>query len=172
MGLAVRGRLGNQRSAGNEHRPERLHDRARQLVLDREDALQLPVVALRPEVIAALAVDQLRSNAQGIPFATHAALQDGGDAELLADLPYTEVLALVGKGRRPRDDANAVDVRQRVDQLLGHAVGEVLVVAPAAQVGKGEHGDRRRARHGSTAVVAPREIRGQAGEQTDRDQHQ
>src|SRR2546423_15405784 len=43
--------------------PQRLRDGARDLVLQGEDALQLAVVALRPEVVAVAHLDELRRHA-------------------------------------------------------------------------------------------------------------
>ena len=50
--------LTHQLALRDELRFERLHNVARQLVLEREDVLQLPVVAFRPDVITVRRADQ------------------------------------------------------------------------------------------------------------------
>ena len=68
------------------------------------------------------------------------------DAELAADLPDVRVLALEREGRRARRHAQRPDPRQRVDDLFGHAVAEVLGPGVRAHVAEGKHGDRGRLR--------------------------
>ena len=76
------------------HQPElqRLDDGARDLVLDGEDVLELPVVGLGPELVAVLDVHELGRDADAVPDLAHAALEHGRHAELLADLPDVHVL--------------------------------------------------------------------------------
>jgi hypothetical protein len=54
------------------------------------------------------------------------------------------VLALEGERGGPRHDTQSLDFAQRVDDLLGHAVREVLVVRVGAHVGEREHRHRWR----------------------------
>jgi len=162
MGLGAHGGRLDQRTVLHEPRLERQHDRARQLVLDRKDALELAIVALRPQVIPVRHADQLREDPELIALSAHAPFQDGGDVQLRADLPDVEVLALEEECGGAGDDANALDVGERVDDLLGHAVGEVLVLLVAAQVREGQHHDRRRCRRG-LAPAAEAEVPDQAG---------
>src|SRR6267378_4063827 len=97
--LAARGRLAYQRRARfHESGPESLDDRAGQLILDREDAPELAVVCLRPQMVAVRGIHQLRRDPHRAAFAPDAPLNDGGDGELLADSPDAHVPSLEREG--------------------------------------------------------------------------
>ena len=155
-------RLRRQRRMLEEPGPERVGDGTRQLVLDRKDALQLPVVRLGPQVVSVRGVDQLGGKPQRIALAPDAPLQDGGDGELLADLADAEVLVLVGECRGARDHPEPIDVGERVDHFLGDSVREVLVVLRGAHVherqdrDRGARGSRGRVRCPARAREVPR----------------
>ena len=123
----------------SQHATQRLDDVARDLVLDGEHVLQLPVVALGPELVAVGDIHQLGGEAQHAPGLANAALEDGVDLELLAD--GTDVLAfsLEGKGRGARCHPKCGHPGEGVDDFLGDAVGEVLVVGIGAHVEEREH---------------------------------
>jgi hypothetical protein len=70
-----------------------------------------------------------------------AALQDVGDVQFLCNLRDLNLLALEGKRRRARDHEQVSDLAELVDQLFGHAIGEVLLRRVAAHVGEGQDGD-------------------------------
>jgi len=63
-------------SAGN-----RGNDGAGQVVLDGEDVFEISVIPLCPNVITALALNQLRDHANAITRFAHAACNDIRDAE-------------------------------------------------------------------------------------------
>ena len=132
----------------------------RQLVLDREDALQFSVVRLGPQVVSVRGVDQLGGEPQRVAFAPDAPLQHGGDGELLSDLADAEVLVLVGERRSARDDPEPVDVGERVDHFLGDSVRKVLVVLRRAHVHERKDRDRRarRRRAGGRGPARAREV--------------
>ena len=67
------------------------------LVLDGKHVLQLSIVALGPTVSAGDGVDELRGDADAIASAANAAFEHVADAELAADLPDIDRLALVLK---------------------------------------------------------------------------
>ena len=52
------------------------------------------------------------------------------------------MLALVDEGRVARDDEEPAQLRQRGDDVLADAVGEIILLRLAAHVGEGQHGDR------------------------------
>ena len=79
---------------------EGIHDGRGDLVLDREDVLQLAVVLFGPEVIAVGDIDQLRRDAQPVTRFLHASLEHRLHVELAADLP--DVFGLPFEDRRPR----------------------------------------------------------------------
>ena len=111
------------------------------LVLDGEDVLGAPVVTLRPEVVAGRHVDELGGDAQLVAGFPDAALEDGADVQALADLPDVLGLALEGEGGGPSDDPQRLDVGQRVEDLLGHPVAEVLLLGVGGEVREGQDGD-------------------------------
>ena len=128
---------------------QRGHHRPGDLVLDGEDVGQVAVEALRPELVAIRGVDQLRRDAQSGAGLADAAFQDVGHVELLAHGSQILALALEIEGRRTRSDAQAGDLGQRVDDLLRHAVGEVLLIVLGAHVHEGQDGDRGRGHSGA-----------------------
>ncbi len=65
---------------------QRRNDRTGDFVLYLEDVIQLPVIGLRPEVIAVVRPNQLRGNAQRLARLAHATFQHVRDAERSGDL--------------------------------------------------------------------------------------
>lgn len=53
-------------------------------------------------------------------------------------------LPLVGEARIAGDDEQPTHARQRGDDLVDHAVGEIILRRIAAEILEGQHGDRRR----------------------------
>src|SRR6266700_8307463 len=74
---------GNGRSNGDRYR-------FRYLILNRKDVHEIAVVALCPDVLAGLGLDELSSNANPIPSAAQAALEHPAHAELAADLSHVD----------------------------------------------------------------------------------
>ena len=68
------------------------------VVLNGEDVGELAVVAFRPEVITILCVNELCGDADASARPTHAAFEDGADAERFGDL--RDVLLLAAKRER------------------------------------------------------------------------
>ena len=112
------------------------------LVLDREDVVEVAVEAFSPQVAAVLAVDQLGVDAHAIAGLAHASLQDRAHAEVLAHLRDVGRLALVGEGGVAGDDEQARNLGQIGDDVLGDAVGEILLLGIARHVVEGQHCDR------------------------------
>ena len=92
VGGHVVGRLRAARSrAAASTRPGRVATIARRdLVLDREDVLEVAVVALGPEVAVGLGVDQLHRDAHPLADLAHAALDDVLHAELARELLHVD----------------------------------------------------------------------------------
>ena len=80
-----------------EVRLDRRDDALGDLVLDRKEVAQLAVVAIGPDVLADLGVDELRRHPHAPAGDAHAALEDVADAELLGDLAHVCRLAFVGE---------------------------------------------------------------------------
>ncbi len=130
---------------------KRAHDLLQHLVLQAEDVVELAVVALGPKVAAGGRVDQLRVDAHLLAGLAHAALQHVSDTERLADLADIDLAPLVAGRRGSRNDRQAGNLGQVGDQVLGHAVREILLLGVAAHVDEGQDGDRclRRLRRGN-----------------------
>jgi len=58
-----------------------------------------------------------------------------------ADLLYVHGSIFVGEARISGDHKEPSDARQRSDDLLDHAIGEVFLFRVAAQVLERQHGD-------------------------------
>jgi hypothetical protein len=102
-----------------------------------------PIVALRPQVIAGLRLDELRGDPNAVASLAHAAFENVANPQLASDLAYIDVSALVGEARVACDHEQPSQPRQAGDDVLGDAIGEVFLLGVAAHVGKGEDGDGR-----------------------------
>lgn len=90
---------------------------------------------------AVLGVDELAGDAHAAAHLAHAAFQHVAHAEFAPDLLHIHRAALVGEARVPRDDEQPADARQAGDDVLDHAVGEIVLIGIAAQVDERQHGD-------------------------------
>ena len=81
----------------------------------------------------------------GFPYA---AVQHVVCAKLAADVLNPDRLPLEDEARVAGDHRERAPGAQRADQVLGQAVGEVLLIGIAAQVQEREHGDR-----GSSGII-------------------
>ena len=111
-----------------ERRAQCARNGLRDVLFDREHVGELAVVTVRPEVDPVVGLDQLRRYAHTVARAAHGAVDEIGRAERLAD--RAEVLALVFelKSRRAPDDTQVRHFRKRRRDLVGHAVGEELLL--------------------------------------------
>ena len=71
-----------------------------------------------------------------------APLENGADAELPCDLPYALVRVLEAHRGGAGDDLEVVNLRELRDDVLRHAVAEVLLILRRAVVLEGQHRDR------------------------------
>ncbi|MCY1235083.1 hypothetical protein D9M72_476870 [compost metagenome] len=88
-------------------------------------------------------IDQLPGNAQPVTALAHTAFEYVAHAQLLADALGIHRLALVGEARVARDDEQPADARQRGDDVLHHAIGEIVLFRVPAQVVERQHGNGR-----------------------------
>ena len=116
-------------------------DASADLVLQIEDVVELPVVALGPHVMPGLGVDQLRRHANPAATLAHAALDDVARAQFLADLANIGRDPLEGKGRVAGDHRKRLPQRQRGDDVLGQPVREVVLLGITADVLERQHRD-------------------------------
>ncbi len=109
--------------------------------LNREDVLEIAVVALGPDMVAAFGLDELGGDAHPVPGLAHAALDDVIDTQLAPDLADIDRLALEGERRVAGDHEQRAEAREFSNNVLGDAVGEVLLLGVARHVVEGQHGD-------------------------------
>jgi hypothetical protein len=93
-------------------------------------------------VVVVDGVDQLRRDTNAIAGFLHAAFQHVADAEILGHRPWGHRLAAIDLGRVARDHEKARVLRQRVEEVVGQSVGQVVLRRIAAQIGERKHGDR------------------------------
>ncbi len=113
------------------------------LVLQVENVFQRAVVAVGPQMRPGRGLDQLRRDAHPVARLAHASFQDIAHAELTPDLSHIDGSALVGEARIARDHEQPFDPRQAGDDVLDHAVGEILLLRIAAHVLERQDRDRR-----------------------------
>ena len=100
-----------------------------------------PVIGFRPDNVTAVRADQPRGDPKPRARFSHAPIQYVSDTQRFGDLGDGNLFALeIERGRGSRHP-QARDLAEPVDQFLGHAVGELLVVHPFSQIEKREHGD-------------------------------
>ena len=100
------------------------------------------VVAFGPVMAAGRRVDELRADAQLLAGPAHAAFEHVADAKLARDLLHIDRAALVDERRVAGDDEQPADAGQPGDQVLGDAVGKILLIGIAAHIGERQHRDR------------------------------
>ena len=113
------------------------------LVLYVEDVLQLAVEALGPDVVVGVGVDELRRDPQAVAGLSHAAFQDVAGPQLPGDLADPGVLVFEREAGVAGHHGKRAPVRQSGDDVLGQAVGEVLLLGVAAHVLERQDSDRR-----------------------------
>ncbi len=120
---------------------ERAGDSSGELVLHGEDVLQLTVVALRPEESSVVGGGELRGDAEPVALSAHTALEHHRDVEECTDRPHVERAPLEREDGGARGDAHRFVLVERVDQFIGDAVAQVLVLRVRTGVDEREYGD-------------------------------
>ena len=132
-------------TAGIRHhlRSDRTRYSARDLRLDLEDVLQLPVEGLAPDLHTAR-VDQLRGHAELITRLAYAPLQHVVHTQECADPLDPIVTPLERERGGAPDHIEPGRSCEPIEDLLGDAVAEILIVGVIADVSEGQYGDRVR----------------------------
>src|ERR1700733_3163280 len=99
---------------------------------------------MRPQMISSRGVDKLRGDAHLVAVLAHAALEHCTNVELTRDVGDIRILTLEGEGGRARRDLELRNRGERVQELLGKAVGEIVLLGIAAHVDKRQDGNRVR----------------------------
>ena len=141
-------------------RLDRRHHLLGDLVEHGEHIAQLAVVPLGPDVLAGLGLDQLAADPDTFACGAHAALEHIAHAKLARDLPHVDRAALVDEARIAGDDEQPAQPRERRDDVLGDAVGEVVLLGIAREVGERQDRNRRPGWRGERLSGARRGRRG------------
>ena len=105
-----------------------------------------PVEAICPKIGPGASIDELRRDANAVRRLAHTSFHDVAHAQLTPNLLHVDRAPLVGEARIARDDEQPAHARQRRDDVLDDAVGEVFLLRITAQVLERQNGDRRRVR--------------------------
>ncbi len=155
-GAPVGGRRARRRVTADR---ESLGDCVRHVVRDREQLLLRPVEALGPELETVGHADDARAHAQHRAGAAHRPLDHDLHTQLAPDGAHVAVVVAEARDGAARQDLQARRHRQRVGQVVAHALGEVRVLR-GPQVAERQHRDalcvrlerqRRRGRYRLTA---------------------
>src|SRR5215472_3816902 len=98
------------------------------LILEVKNLFKRPVEAVGPQMRPVTRIDQLRRDAHSTSGFAHRALKNVADAEFATDLLHIYGLAFVSKTRIARDNKEPPNAAQRGNDLLDHAIGEVLLL--------------------------------------------
>src|SRR5713226_5818976 len=93
-------------------------------------------------MVAATGIYQLGGYPHVVAGFAHTALQYVRHSQFATDVLHLRRLALVGEGRRARDDKQIREPGESGNKVVGDAIAEIFLVAVAAHVGEGQHGYR------------------------------
>ena len=113
------------------------------VVLHFEDVAvgQGAVEGLRPDLVTAGGVDDLRRDSQPISRLADPSLEEKAHVELAADRLWVGGLTFVPDCLVATGDQQRAVAGQTVDDVLGDAVGKELLVGIAARMSERQHGD-------------------------------
>ena len=117
-------------------------DAAGDFVLQGKDVADLAVVPFGPVMAAGQRIDELRRDAQPRARPADAAFEYIAHAEIARDPLHVDCPALVDECRVAGDDEQPADAGEPGDQILGDAIGKVLLFGIAAHIGERQHRDR------------------------------
>src|SRR5229473_376846 len=95
-------------------------------------------------MVAAGRIHQLRGYPYGVGSLAHAAFQYVLHPQFATYILHFCCFALVGEGRRARDDKEVREPGESSNKVVGDAIAEIFLVAVAAHVGEGQDRNRRR----------------------------
>jgi hypothetical protein len=103
-----------------------------------EHVAEAAVVILGPHVGVLARVHELRGNADTLCRRAHAAFQDEVEVEFGGDLVGGLCAGFIREcgGARDHAQADGIEPGQTIDHLLGEAVGEIVLLRVAAQIGE------------------------------------
>lgn len=138
------------------------------LSLDREHVLELPVLTMRPDAAAIGGADDVDGDADALAQLTHRTLDQVGDAERGAYACRAVGGVAELEAGILADHLEPVDLGEIRIQLLGKAIGKILLLGIVAVVGQREYrdgsfrqlGQRRVEQRGGGGIVARNELIG------------
>jgi hypothetical protein len=140
-----------------------VRDRSRNLILHGKDIVPGAFVLVRPQQPAAMDVYQLRGDPQALARDADASLRYVLHFQTHSDFARILGPAFELKYRAACDDPQIFESRQRVDQLFGETIAEILVLARGSKVHEGQNRQRRLARlrgaRGGRGLLEHRNIR-------------
>jgi hypothetical protein len=116
---------------------------SRYFILNGEDVIQAAIVAFRLEMVAGLRIYQLPRYPDPRAASPDTAFQDVADAQIACNITHIRRFSLIGKRRIARDHEQRAKTGETSYDLLGHAVGEKLLLSVSAHICKGQYGNRR-----------------------------
>src|SRR6266851_609172 len=93
-------------------------------------------------MVASGGIYQLGGYPHVVAGLAYAALQHVRHSQLAAYVLHLRRLALVGEGRRARDDKEVREPGESGNKVVGHAIAEIFLVAVATHVCEGQHHNR------------------------------
>src|SRR5262249_5015914 len=108
-----------------------------------EDVVEGAIIALGPDMRGVGRVDQLSRDPYSWPELSDAALEHVTHAQFAADILHADCSSLIDKGRVASDDEQPLNPRQSSDDVLDHAVGEIVLFGIPTHVLEWQDRDRR-----------------------------
>src|SRR5205807_3486151 len=134
-------RIGSLRLAGglraDQLPAECVGDATSDLVLYGEEIPDIVVETLRPKMRVGCRINKLRIDPDLVPRAPDTPLEHIPHPKLAADLLGVDALVFVREGRVARDDQNMPQARQIGRQIVGDAVGDILLSSAFAEIVEG-----------------------------------
>src|SRR6185437_2132679 len=109
--------------------------------LQVEDIAQVAVVTLRPRLETIAGADQLHADPHRLALRANRTFQHIGNVQRLADRAQVGIAAAVVERGGASGDSQVPHARQRIQQFLGHAGGEITVIVRGAQILEWQYGD-------------------------------
>ena len=122
---------------------QRPRDPPGDLLLHRKDILYVPVVRLRPHMVARRGVHQLRGDPHSVIGFAHTPLQHIPHPQVPTDLIRLHRPPLVGEDGFRAMTNSPERLESSVMRILRHPVAEIFLFRVAAHVDKWQHGDSR-----------------------------
>src|SRR5260370_15049422 len=107
-------------------------------------------------MVAAAGIYLLGGYTHVVTGLAYTALQYVRHSQFATDVLHLRSLALVGEGRRARDDKEVREPGEGGDEVICDAVAEIFLVAVAAHVGEGQDRNRRRVWQGKSGRLRRR----------------